>query len=86
MFKRVLMLGLLGVSLVALLGTGAEAHYQGYIAGIHVSSIVCTVSLKQVPSLDAHPAITECTVTTGSIETLCKTQLVMRWQENQRRR
>jgi len=72
MFKRVLMLGLLGVSLVALLGTGAEAHYQGYIAGVHVKSLVCTVSLKSVPSLDAHPAITECIVTTGSVEILCK--------------
>jgi hypothetical protein len=72
MFKRVLMFGLLSVSLVALLETGAEAHYLGYIAGIHYSSINCTVSLKQVPSLDAHPAETECTVTTGSIEILCK--------------
>ena len=72
MFKRVLMFGLLSVSLVALLETGAEAHYLGYIAGIHYSSINCTVSLKQVPSLDAHPAETECTVTTESIETLCR--------------
>ena len=73
MFKRALTIGLLGVSLVTLLGTSAEAHYQGYIAGVHVSSIECILGIQSVPNPDTHPAAVQCEVTVAaqSAEILC---------------
>ena len=71
MFKRALTIGLLGVSLVTLLGTSAEAHYQGYSAGVHVSSIECILGIKSVPNPDTHPAAVQCVVTTALTEILC---------------
>jgi hypothetical protein len=72
-FKRVLMIGLLGVNLVTLLGISAEAHYQGYVAGVHVSSIECILGIQGVPNPDTHPAAVRCEVTVAaqSAEILC---------------
>jgi hypothetical protein len=70
--KRVLMLGLLGLSLVALLGTEAQAHYLGYINGVHVASIVCTLGLKGVANPDTNPAIVDCQLTDVFVEALCR--------------
>jgi hypothetical protein len=70
--ERVLMIGLLGICLGLPLGTVSEAHYQGYIAGVHVSSVSCILGLKAVPNPATHPAAVQCVVATALVELLCK--------------
>jgi hypothetical protein len=70
MLKRFVMIGLLGISMIGMLRT-AEAHWVPTLAGWAWHSIRCTVELHQVPNLQA---LTECKVTTATVESLCVNQ------------
>lgn len=70
MFKRVLIIGLLGIGLV-LLGTEAVAHYQGYVAGKHVTSVLCTLGIRGVQNPATHPGASECVLTDVQVESKC---------------
>jgi hypothetical protein len=70
MFKRVKTIGLLGIGLLAMLGTKAEAHYM-YVNGKWVyHSIGCQATIG---SLSDPPdrLVVECVVDTAVVETLC---------------
>ncbi len=76
MFTRVLMMGVLGVGLVATLGGRAEAHLagtaviNGYVR--HVASLECGINIKGVASTTQHPAQFQCTATITLAEFLCE--------------
>jgi hypothetical protein len=76
MFTRVLMSAVVGVSLVAGLGSDAEGHYAGYqtINGYlrHVSSFDCGIKIKGVSNLTQHPALFKCDAIVTRFEILCQ--------------
>ena len=76
MFKRVMMIGILGASLLTTFGSKAEAHLEGYqvINGYvrHVASFDCGITIKKVSNLTQHPAVFECAATITEVETLCR--------------
>jgi len=75
MFKWATMVGVLSLSLVAMLGGDAEAHLAGTvkIGGYlrHVSSLGCGITVGGVPNPDTNPSSLICTVTIKSVEFLC---------------
>jgi hypothetical protein len=77
MFMRVLMIGVLSSSLVAMLGASrADAHLAGTvtIGGYvrHVSSLACGITVKGVPNPDTNPSALICTATITLVEFLCE--------------
>lgn len=76
MFTRVLLSAVVGVSLVAGLGSDAEGHLAGYqtINGYlrHVASFDCGIKIKGVSNLTQHPALFECNAIVTRIEILCE--------------
>ena len=70
MFKRVKTIGLLGVGLLTMLGTKAEAHYM-YVNGKWVwHSVGCPVTIGDIPS-SPDPGIVICDVNTVQVEAEC---------------
>lgn len=72
MFKRFVMIGFLGISLAAILGTEAKAHYVPTLSGWGWHSVQCNVDLKGVPNPSTKPAVVECVVSTALVEILCQ--------------
>lgn len=71
MTKRAMRVSFLGISLIALVGNQAVAHYQGYIGGVHYSSVDCTQGIKGVGNPDVKPAVAECVLTGLQLEAVC---------------
>jgi hypothetical protein len=71
MTKRVLMTALLSISLIALVGSQAAAHYSGYIAGVHVASLVCEQGIRGVGNLEDGDALVTCKLTELQLESKC---------------
>lgn len=70
MCKTVKTIGLLGVGLLAMLGTKAEAHYM-YVNGDWVyHSIGCQATIGSLLNPPG-PLVEECVVNTAMVETLC---------------
>ncbi len=76
MFKRVVMIGVMGVGLVVMRGSDAKAHLAGYqtVNGYlkHVSSFECGMTIYQIPNLDTHPAKFSCRATITEAQLLCE--------------
>jgi len=73
MFKRAVVVSVLGVGMVALQGD-VEAHLAGTVykpTYRHVSSYDCTGTFAQVPNLTANPALFECTAVVSEFEVMC---------------
>lgn len=68
MFKRIKTIGLLGIGLLAMLGTKAEAHYVYYNGHWYYHSVGCQV---EIGSMETAPATVKCVVTPTLVETLC---------------
>jgi hypothetical protein len=76
MFKRVKTIGLLGVALLAMLGTKTEAHYM-YVGGDWVyHSVGCQVTIGSLAS-PPDPLAVGCLVVTAQVETLCPDQSIV---------
>jgi hypothetical protein len=72
MSKTVKTIGLLGLALLAMLGTKAEAHYI-YVNGRWIyHSVGCIAELESVLNPATVPSSVECVVNTGLVETLCQ--------------
>lgn len=76
MFKRIMMICLLGVSLAVMRGSDVKAHLAGYttINGYvrHVASFECGMTIKQIPNLTQHPALFRCEATVTEAQLLCE--------------
>jgi hypothetical protein len=70
MFKRVKLSGLLGVALLAMLGTKAEAHYMYVDGEYYYHSVGCQVTIGSLAS-PPDPLAVGCLVVTAQVETLC---------------
>jgi hypothetical protein len=70
MFKRVKLSGLLGVALLAMLGTKAEAHYMYVDGEYYYHSVGCQVTIGSLAS-PPDPLACGCLVVTAQVETLC---------------
>ena len=75
MLKKALIIGVLGVSMFAMRGGEALAHYHGYlrINGFlrHVSSFDCGINIRGVRNLDQHQAVFKCEATITEVRVLC---------------
>jgi hypothetical protein len=72
MSKTVKTIGLLGLALLAMLGTKAEAHYI-YANGRWIyHSVGCIAELESVLDPATVPSSVECVVNTKWVETLCQ--------------
>jgi hypothetical protein len=76
MFKRMMMIGILGVSLLARLGSEAEAHLAGtvIVGGYvrHVSSLEGGITVKGVPNPDTNPSALVFTATITRVRFQCE--------------
>ncbi len=70
MFKRVKTIGLLGVGLLAMLGTKAEAHYVYANGRWYYHSVGCEVEIGSLPN-PRDDVIVKCAVTTVEVEAKC---------------
>ena len=73
--KRILMIGVIGVSFALMRGDDTEAHLAGTVykpSYRHISSYDCTGTFGQVPSLDQHAALFECTAVVHAFQVTCK--------------
>jgi len=70
MFKRIKVIGLTLVGLLAMLGTQAEAHYMYVDGRYYYHSVGCGVTIGSVPTPPDPFAVT-CAVVTTQVETLC---------------
>jgi hypothetical protein len=70
MFKRVKTIGLLGVGLLAMLGTKTEAHYMHVNGKWVYHSIGCQATIGSLSDPPDRLAVV-CEVTTAVVETLC---------------
>lgn len=76
MFKRVTKIGLLGVALLAMFGTKAEAHYM-YAHGDWVyHSVGCQVTIGSIPSSPVSTVV-HCLVVTAMVESLCPDESIV---------
>lgn len=74
MFKRVLMVFILGASIVAMRGSNAEAHLAGYTYSPtfrHIASYDCLGHFYQIPNPVQHPALFECIAVVQEFQVLC---------------
>lgn len=70
MSKSLKMLGLLGVTLLAMLGTQSEAHYMYVRGDYYYHSVGCDVTIGSLAS-PPDPVAVQCLVVTAQVETLC---------------
>jgi hypothetical protein len=75
MLKRILVIGVIGVSFAVMRGDDAEAHLAGtvYVPTYrHISSYDCTGTFAQVPGLKQHPALFACSTVVHAFQVTCK--------------
>ena len=76
MLKKVALVAVFAMSLVAILGGDAEAHLAGTtkIGGylVHIASLGCGIFVGGVPNPDTNPSALKCTVVTELVEFLCE--------------
>ncbi len=76
MIKRVTKIGLLGIALLAMFGTKAEAHYM-YAHGDWVyHSVGCQVTIGSLAT-PPDPLVVNCLVVTAMVESLCPDQSIV---------
>jgi hypothetical protein len=74
MFKRILMVFILAVGVLALRSGEVDAHLAGYTYSPtyrHIASYDCTGTFAQVPSLTQHPALFKCNALVLEFEVAC---------------
>jgi hypothetical protein len=75
MFKRILMVFILAVGVLALRSGEVDAHLAGTVykpTYRHISSYDCTGTFAQVPSLTQHPALFECVAVVHAFQVICQ--------------
>jgi hypothetical protein len=73
--KRFLVIGVIGVSFALMRGDDANAHLAGTVykpTYRHISSYDCTGTFGQVPSLEQHAALFECSALVHAFQVTCK--------------
>lgn len=74
MVKRLMMVVLLSVSVIALRGSVVQAHYSGYTfipTFQHIASYNCRGNFVGVPNPEIHPGFFECRVEVNVAQVLC---------------
>ncbi len=75
MSRRVVMMGVLAVGLLAMQASETNAHLAGTVyrpTYRHISSYDCTGTFKQVSNLEQHPALFECSAVVRSFQFGCQ--------------